>query len=62
MKNESFEDFVKREHQKRVKHFIDYCTTENRAPVVADAIHIFGFCKRDATPIVEDAIQQMAAA
>ena len=56
-----FETFVAKEHQKRVTHFIDYCTTENRAPKVADAVVIFGFCERDATPIVEDAIQQMAA-
>jgi len=60
--SESFEEFVAREHKKRVNHFINYCTTENRAPKIADAIHIFGFCERDAKPIVEDAIQQMAAA
>ena len=56
-----FETFVAQEHQKRVTHFVRYCTCENRAPKIADAIHIFGFCKRDATPIVEDAIKQMAA-
>jgi hypothetical protein len=57
-----FETFVAKEHQKRVTHFVRYCTSENRAPRIADAIEIFGFCKRDATPIVEDAIKQMAAA
>ena len=60
--SESFEEFVAREHRKRVDRFVNYCTTENRAPVVADAIHIFDFCERDAKPIVEDAIKQMAAA
>lgn len=61
MKNETFEDFCNREHQRRVDHFVRYCTCENRAPKIADAVHIFGFCERDAKPIVEDAIQQMAA-
>jgi len=61
MKNESFEQYRERTHLKRVAHFVDYCTSENRAPVIADAMHIFGFCERDAKPIVEAAIQQMAA-
>lgn len=58
----TFEAFVAKEHQKRVNHFVRYCTAENRAPRLADAVEIFGFCERDAKPIVTDAIQQMAAA
>lgn len=60
-KHETFDQFVARQHRIHVNHFVDYCTTENRAPKLADAVHIFGFCERDAKPIVEDAIQQMAA-
>lgn len=57
----TFDEFVAREHQKHVDHFVNYCTTEDRAPKLADAVYIFGFCERDAKPIVEDAIKQMAA-
>ena len=57
----TFESFVQKEHQKRVNHFVRYCTAEDRAPRIDDAVEIFGFCKADATPIVEDAIKQMAA-
>jgi hypothetical protein len=56
-----FNDFVAKAHQKRVTHFVRYCTSTKRAPKIADAIEIFGFCERDAKPIVEDAIQRMAA-
>jgi hypothetical protein len=56
-----FETFVAKEHQKRVNHFVNYCTSTKRAPKIADAIEIFGFCERDAKPLVEDAIQKMAA-
>ena len=61
-KNENFDQFVARQHRIHVEHFIDYCTTENRAPTVADAVIIFGYCERDVKPIVEDAIKQMAEA
>ena len=57
----TFDEFCAKEHQKRVDHFVNYCTTEDRPPKLADAVHIFGFCERDAKPIVEDAIAQMAA-
>ena len=59
-KNETFSEFVARQHRIHVNHFVDYCITEDRAPTVADAVVIFGFCERDAKPIVEDAIKQMA--
>jgi hypothetical protein len=57
----NFEEFAAKAHQKRVTHFVHYCTSTKRAPCVADAIEIFGFCEADAKPIVEDAIQRMAA-
>ncbi len=57
----TFNDFEKDQHEKRVDHYVNFCTTENRAPCIADAVEIFGFVAANAKPIVEDAIQQMAA-
>ena len=56
-----FQEFAAKAHYQRVTHFVRYCVEENRAPCIADAITIFGFCEEDVKPIVEDAIQRMAA-
>ncbi len=56
-----YETFVQKAHKRRVDHFVNYCTAEHRPPCIADAVEIFGFVAANAKPIVEDAIQQMAA-
>jgi hypothetical protein len=54
----SFDDFVAKEHAKRVAHFVRFAKAGN-APTLAAAIEIFGFCARDAAPIVEDAVLEL---
>ena len=61
LKTGTFEEFVAHEHKKRVAHFCDYCASTNSAPTLKEAVNIFGFCERDAKPIVEDAIQTMGS-
>jgi len=57
----SFDEFCKREHEKRVAHFVNYINSTNRAPKLADVVEIFGYCEEDAKPILEDAIVALAA-
>ncbi len=59
--NLTWDEFVAREHAKRVAHFVNYINSTNRAPKLADVVEIFGFCDRDAKPILEDAIVALAA-
>jgi hypothetical protein len=57
----TFDEFVAQEHKKRVAHFVNYINSTNRAPKLADVVEIFGFCERDAKPILADAIVALAA-
>jgi len=57
---DDFESFCIAAHQKRVDHYTDYCKSNDRPPTIADAIAIFGFCKKDVKPIVEDTIKAIA--
>jgi hypothetical protein len=56
----TFTEFCKREHEKRVAHFVRFVDATGNAPSVANAEHIFGFCARDAKPIVADTIKIIA--
>ena len=58
---DTFDEFVAREHNRRVAHFVNYINSTNRAPKLADVVEIFGYCEKDATPILEDAIVALAA-
>jgi hypothetical protein len=53
----SYSEFCKAEHQKRVKHFVNFIKSDTtHSPTIQDAIEIFGFCERDAREIFNDAI------
>lgn len=56
----NFDEFVAREHQRRVAHFVNYINSTNRAPKLADVVEIFGYSEADAKPILEDAIASLA--
>ena len=59
--NLTWNEFVAREHKKRVAHFVNYINSTNRAPKLADVVEIFGYSEKDAKPILEDAIAALAA-
>lgn len=52
----TFDEFVAKEHQRRVKHFVAFVRGTGQAPSVRNAIEIFGFVAKDVKPIVADAI------
>ena len=58
----SYEEIVAEGHAKRVAHFVRYMGSAvgvgvTEESLLADAIAIFGFCARDARPIVKDAMK-----
>ena len=58
----SYEEIVAEGHAKRVAHFVRYMGSAKavgtpEADLLADAIEIFGYCARDARPIVKDALK-----
>ena len=58
----SYEEIVAEGHAKRVAHFVRYMGSAvaigvKEDALVLDAIEIFGFCDRDARPIVKDAMK-----
>jgi hypothetical protein len=57
----SFAEFCKKEHQRRVAHFVRMANA-GITPSLANAMDVFGFCERDAKPIVADTIQGLANA
>ena len=59
---DSFDEFVAKEHKKRVDHLVRYANADDsHVPNLAAAMEIFGICERDAAPIVEDAIVELAS-
>lgn len=56
----TFEDFAKKEHAKRVAHFVRYIDAHKHKPTIEECIEIFGFCERDARPIYNDAVAVVA--
>lgn len=55
----TFDEFVQKEHERRVAHLVRFAKTENVKPTLADAIEIFGFVAEHAQPILDDAIKVM---
>ena len=55
----SFVEFEKREHEKRVKHFVNFINAHDHKATIADCIEVFGFCKRDAEPIFTEAMSRV---
>ncbi len=55
----TFDEFVQKEHTRRVAHLVRFAKAENVKPTLADTVEIFGFCERDAQPILDDAIKVM---
>jgi len=54
----SYADFEKREHAKRVNHFVRFINAHNHKATIADAIEVFGFVEKDARPIYEEAMSK----
>ena len=55
----NFEDFVKREHEKRVAHFVNFINAHTHKATIEDCIEVFGFVEEDARPIFTDAWQRV---
>lgn len=51
----TFAEFEKAEHDKKVKHFIDYIKSVDHNVQMIDCITMFGICEKDAKPIYEEA-------
>jgi len=56
-----YDDWAAEQHAKRVAHFCWYINSTGRAPKLADVCEVFGFCERDAKPILKDAVMKLAA-
>ena len=55
----TFDEFVAKEHRRRVAHLVRFAKVEKVRPTLADAVEIFGFVEKDAKPILEDAIAEL---
>ena len=60
MQVQSFEDFQKQEHQRRVDYFIRFLESGDRAPLIRDAEQIFSISKEECKQILTDAVTQMS--
>ena len=58
-KNFSYSEFIKREHDQKVEHFVRYCEATDRPPTSKDAMEIFGYGAKAVAPIVADAIMAL---